>query len=266
MLDEDLDVGALGDQRLGGAVQVALAERRVLEELPELRQVTLGRNDVTVRLDCVRAQRFRSLRHPAVGGRHRDQDVVARAGVQGAEHGLDDRLAGLDVHHLVAERVAVQRRLLGGHHVRQAHVGVAQDQPAAGHDVRFRPDLLGEEVVQLQVPRLERVVRSGGLVAQLPHGRVDDGRRDVAVVEQRRVGGEALLAHQLLEVEPAFLVPVLGVTLRRNVAELSVERHDRPPEVLAPDLGLWSSPSAGQQRGCDEHGRRSPSEVSKQIN
>ncbi len=48
VLDEHLDVLLLDLHQFGRAVQVALAERRVLEELPELRQVTLRRDDVTV--------------------------------------------------------------------------------------------------------------------------------------------------------------------------------------------------------------------------
>ena len=48
------------------------------------------------------------------------------------------------------------------------------------------------------------------------------------MVEQRGVGGEALLAHQLLEVEVAALAArcaVLGVPLRRDVAGPLVVRH-----------------------------------------
>ena len=61
--------------------------------------------------------------------------------------------------------------------------------------------LAGEQVVQLQVPRQQRAVGRQRLVGQLPRAGVDDRRRDAAVVEQRGVRGEALLAHQLLGVE-----------------------------------------------------------------
>ena len=53
VLDEHLDVGAVLDERLLRAVQVALAVRRVLEELAEAGEVALGRRDVAVRLDGV---------------------------------------------------------------------------------------------------------------------------------------------------------------------------------------------------------------------
>jgi hypothetical protein len=58
VLDVDLDVGRLDDLRVGRAAQVALAVRRVLEELAVLRQVALGRRDVAARLDGVQPQRL----------------------------------------------------------------------------------------------------------------------------------------------------------------------------------------------------------------
>ena len=59
VLDQHLDVVALGEERLGRAVQVALAVRRVLEELPVAGQVALRRRDVAVRLDRVELARLR---------------------------------------------------------------------------------------------------------------------------------------------------------------------------------------------------------------
>ncbi len=176
--------------------------------------------------------------------RHRQQHIVAGLRCERSEDGFDGGRAGFDVHHLVTDDVAVQRRLRRRHHVRDAHVGVAEDQAPPGDDIGVRPHLLGgEQLVKLQVPRLERVVRGGRLVRQLPHGGVDDRGRDVPVVQQRRVGREALLTHQFLVVEVAVLVAVLSVTLRRDDAELSVERHGggsaprrflRPIEAVTP--------------------------------
>jgi hypothetical protein len=107
VLDQHLDVGALGLERLGGTVQVALAVGRVLEELAEAREVALGRVDVGVGLDRVEPGRLG--RHPAVVGRARDHDVVAGAVGHDAEHGLDGAAARLDVDALVADGVAVER-------------------------------------------------------------------------------------------------------------------------------------------------------------
>ena len=53
-----------------------------------------------------------------------------------------------------------------------------------------------------------------------------------AVVEQRGVGGEALLAHQLLVAQRAVLVAERGVPLLRDVADLPVVRHHRPHDVF----------------------------------
>lgn len=226
VLDEHLDVGALAQQRLGGPVQVTLAVGRVLEQLAVARQVALGRRDVAVGLDGVGAQRPLPVRKPAVRGRGRDDDVVALPGLQGSEHGLHGGLAGLDVDDLVADGVAVQRRVLGGHDVGDADVAVAEHEPAPGDHVGLGPGLFGEQLVQPEMPGLERVVGGGGLVGQLPHLRVDDRRGQPAVVQQGRVGGEALLAHQLLVVEPAFVVAMLRVALRGHGADLAVVRHD----------------------------------------
>ena len=53
VLDVDLDVLGLDDHRVGRGPQVALAVRRVLEQLAVAGQVALGRRDVAVGLDAV---------------------------------------------------------------------------------------------------------------------------------------------------------------------------------------------------------------------
>ncbi len=69
---------ALGDQqRFGGGAQVALAVRRVLEELPVVGQVATRRADVPLGLGDQGADRFGAGGHPAVRGRRRDHHVVA---------------------------------------------------------------------------------------------------------------------------------------------------------------------------------------------
>ena len=87
VLDEHLDVGALLHERLGRPVQVALAVRRVLEELAEPGEVALRRRDVAVRLDGVEPRDLAVdvARQPAVRGRPRDQHVVAGAVAEHAE-------------------------------------------------------------------------------------------------------------------------------------------------------------------------------------
>jgi hypothetical protein len=109
VLDVDLDVRTLGQQRLCGTTQIALAEWRVLEVLPVLGQVAFRRADVAVRLDHVRAQRLRARRNPAVGGRAREDDVVTGTDLQGPEDRLDRRRTSLDVDALVAGGIAVVR-------------------------------------------------------------------------------------------------------------------------------------------------------------
>ncbi len=75
--DENLDVGTVDGELPVRTVQVALAVRRVLQQLPEPRQVALGRGDVGVGLDDVQPHRIRSGRDPAVRRAARQQHVVA---------------------------------------------------------------------------------------------------------------------------------------------------------------------------------------------
>src|SRR5262249_44135248 len=53
----------------------------------------------------------------------------------------------------------------------------------------------------------------------------DDRGRQVPVIEQRRVGGEAFLTHQLFRVERAVRLPKLSVTLGRQIADPTVVGH-----------------------------------------
>ena len=225
VLHEDLDVLLVGGEGLGRAAQVAFAVRRVLQELPLARQVASRRPDVAGRLGHQRAQL--ALRYPSVGGRRGDDDVVAGSDRQAAEDGLYQGGAALDVHALVADRVAVQRGRLVGYRVGDPDVAVGQQVLATEHRVGGRGRAV--ELVRLEVPRLERMVGT-----TVEHRAVEDlaghdGGRQVPVVEQRGVGGEALDAHQLLGVEPAVRSPELGVALARDLADLPVVGHRTLP-------------------------------------
>jgi hypothetical protein len=81
------------------------------------------------------------------------------------------------------------------------------------------------ELVGLEVPRLERVVRLALEARGVEHVARHDRRRDVPVVEQRGVGGEALDPHQLLGVEAAVRLAELRVPLARDLTDLAVVRH-----------------------------------------
>ena len=139
VLDVDLDVGALGQQRLGRPAQVALAVRRVLEELAVPRQVALRRGDVAVRLDRVGAQRLVPGRHPAVGGGPREDHVVAlRRPPARRTPSRRVRRAALDVDALVADGVAVERRRSATRPRRRSGRRRCR-APAAGRSPRRRP-------------------------------------------------------------------------------------------------------------------------------
>ena len=224
MLHEHLHVRVelVGDQRPVRALDVALAVGRRLEELAVARQVPGGRRDVRVRLDHVAAQRLVAARDPAVGGRAGEEHVVAAGDRERAEDRLDHAPPGLDVDALVADRVAVEGRRLPGDDVGDPDVRVPQHEPPARHGVGGLPLLAGEEAVQVEVSRQQRLVHRRGEVAGRPRGGVDDRRGDREVVEDRGVRAEALLAHHLLGVQGAGVVPVLGVALRGHVPDPSV--------------------------------------------
>ncbi len=224
VLDVDLHVGPLHLAGRGRHPQVPLAVRRVLEQLPEPGQVAAWRRDVAVALDRVEAQRL-PRHHPAVRGGARDDRVVTRADLEIPEDRLQPPLPGLDEGALVTGGVAVVGRGAPGDHIAQPHVAVAEQQPAAGHRVDPAGIEVGEELVRREVARQQRGVRHRGLVGQLPCPRVDQRGRNAPVVEQRGVGGEPLLAHQLLAVEAAVGAPVLGVPLGGHVSHPLVVRH-----------------------------------------
>ena len=123
-----------------------------------------------LRLDAVDPQRLlgRALRDPAVRRRPRDDEVVALGHVERAEDRLDPRPPALDVDALVADPVAVPRAGSPGHGVRDAHVAVAEDEATAGDDVGVLHVLGVEQVVQLEVPRHQRVVGRRRQVADRP--------------------------------------------------------------------------------------------------
>ncbi|MEH3032486.1 MAG: hypothetical protein PGN07_00220 [Aeromicrobium erythreum] len=204
----------------------------MLEQLAEAREVAPGRGDVAVGLDRVEPARTGSrVGHPPVGRGAGDHDVVAGAVRQRAEDGLDRPVACLDVDALVADRVAVVPGGSARHDVADADVAVAEDEAAVGHRVGLVGRGVVEEVVQRQVPGLERVVRGRRLVRDLPDLARDDRRGDGAVVEQGGVGGEPLLAHELLVEQGAVGVAELGVALAGHGPDLAVVRHREDLEI-----------------------------------
>ena len=64
-----------------------------------------------------------------------------------------------------------------------------------------------------------------GLIGQFPLPGAGDATRQLPVIEQRRIRGEPLLPHQLLEIQSTLLIAVLGMPLRRDRAHALVVRH-----------------------------------------
>ena len=88
---------------------------------------------------------------------------------------------------------------------------------------------------------------SGRFGTRVSAGGVNSSAATIAVgampvVEQGRVGGEALLAHQLLGVEAAVGLAELGVPLARHLADAAVVRH------LASRFVPFTGPMASDNR------------------
>jgi len=173
-----------------------------------------------------------------VGDRPRDDDVVTLTDLEGPEDGLDPRLPALDVDALVADGVAIPRRIGAAHGIREPDIPIAHEETTSRDGIGGADDGVGlEEVMGLEVTRHQRMVGRGRQVADGPLPDTGDGRRDVAVVEQAAVGRETLLTHELFVVELAGARPdatvrpgvlgaaVLRVPLGRNAAHGCVVRH-----------------------------------------
>ena len=192
-----------------GSRQVALAVRRVLEQLPEPRQVPLRRRDVRVGLDRIRAQR-----DPAASG----AEPTDASSPAGSPRSRPDRRRTRRTPSRPAPAPAPRTRTR-----RRSRCGTrATSRAPTPHTRCARRRCRGRAAVRSPGRSVALAAASNrscrrrcrgtsgwfGVVDRSPIDhtrRVDDRRRDVAVVEQRRVGREALLAHQLLVVERALL-------------------------------------------------------------
>ena len=130
---------ALDQQRLGRAVQVALAVRGVLQQLAVARQVALRRGDVRVGLDARKPQRLAAGRDPAVRG-GRAAAPRSRPCRAGSAPNTVSTVAAPDSTYTHSSPIALRYSGDGspGDHVGDAHVGVAEHQPPPGHR-RRRP-------------------------------------------------------------------------------------------------------------------------------
>jgi hypothetical protein len=75
------------------------------------------------------------------------------------------------------------------------------------------------------VPRQEDFRRRQARVRSFNSDRVDDRCGEIPVIQQRAVGREAILAHELLGIERAVLLAELHVAFSRNLAHGTVVRH-----------------------------------------
>src|ERR1700761_5423611 len=196
--NDNRHVLAVLEQRPGHGPEVALAVWGVLEELPGVRQVALRRPDVPASLDDKSGDGVAPGRDPAVDRSARDDDVVAFACVDRAVHGLEPRLAALNVDGFVTGRVPVQvgRGIRAGE--RDRDIIVAGEGLPAEHQVTSGPKFLGPVVPGQQRVVLDQTGPSYGIGYRLAF---EDRRRRVDVIQERGIGRKPLFAHQLLGVQ-----------------------------------------------------------------
>src|SRR5205807_2585518 len=93
---------------LGRAVEVALGERRVLEQLAVAVAVAIGRLYLARRVEAQPELLLALGQLPRVGGAPRDHQVVALAERDTAEDAAQHSTAAVHVDHLVALAVAIE--------------------------------------------------------------------------------------------------------------------------------------------------------------
>ncbi len=202
---------------LAGEPDVALRVRRVLEQLPVVVAVALGRLDLGRALEVEHPLVDAGVRLESPGRADRQDEVVARSVGDRPEDRVEQARALVDEQHLVRLAVAVEdavrhrrRRADDTHH----DVVVEEQRDAAGDGVAVRRDArrIDEAVVVIAVVGL---LERGSSRDRLDL--VGPRRRD-EVVEQRRATREPLDPEQLLGVERAVGRAMLGVARVRDVA------------------------------------------------
>ena len=205
---------------LAGRVEVALRERRVLEQLAVAVAVAVRRLDLAGRVEAEPELLLAHRQLEGVRGPARDHDVVALAERHAAEDRPQDAAAAVDVEDLVALSVPVEavqglERLAD----RDLDVVVPHQEAAAGDGIAVRVDAVrvGEPVDVCVRDPLLPLDRAEVADAVEPAGRLE-------VEQDRLVAREALVAHDLLD-EQRRAVAVrahLHVSLGGDAAEAGV--------------------------------------------
>ncbi len=201
-------------------MEVALAVRRMLQQLAVVVPVALRRFDLRRRLEIQDPLLAACIRVEAPGRPDRQDQVVARAIGDRAEDRVADPGPFVDEQHLVGDTVAIEpalRHRSGRPDDAEDDVAVEVQRHPAGDRVaaRLEPAGLRQAVaVEPVIGRLELDAR-----ARLDPMRL--GRRD-QVVQERAAAAEALDAEQLLGIERPVGRPVLGMALARHRPTLDV--------------------------------------------
>jgi len=223
--DEFVGLGARLEEL--GRPDVALAVRRVLEELPVVVPVALRRLQLRGGLEPKHPLGAALVGLEPPGRPDWAHEVVPRAVAEAPEHRVPGARSLVDKDHLVGLAVPVERvlrhRLIwtgDAHH----DVRVEEQRNAAGDRVALRCEILrvDQSVAMGIVVGFVELDPSDGLHLVRP------GRRH-EVIEKRASAREAFDPEQLLGVERAVGRAMLGVALVGHIAERQVEHRGAPP-------------------------------------
>ena len=226
-MDHELALVRPGVRECRG-VQVALAVRRMLEQLAVVVAIALRRLDLRRRLEVQDPLVRAGIGVQPPGRPDRQDQVVARAVAERSEDRVAEAGALVHEEHLVGDAVPVEEPV--GHrtgradHAEHDVVVEIEGHPAGDHvPARWQPAGLGEPVA------MKTVV--GRFELDLPN-RFDAvrARRRRQVIEERAAPGETLDAEQLLRVQAAVGRPMLGMALPRDAAAGHVV-HALPPRA-----------------------------------
>ena len=154
-------------------------------------------------LEQQRTQRLARLRQPGMGHRLGNHHIVARTDSERTEYGLERGLTLMHEPQLVTDGIAMQSGRLIGMHPGHTDISNAQQHMPAGKRIA---GLQGLRVEQARLQRLIGQPLCRTAVHRLTAQQIAGG---VLMKQQRKIGREPLLAHDLGGIQTAIRFAML---------------------------------------------------------